>query len=346
MGDGTLKEYDLKEEKPTATELFKFPMGGDGLAIDSENNFYAALGDNTVRIMDKEGIEKQILYFDERPTSITFGGEDMKTVLITTEDKVYTIPANVQGLEMDEVVPQKKRDAIEEEEELEEEDGGLLVEEEEVELEDGDLLEEEELEERDIIGEGDLLEEEEEVELEDGDLLEEEEELEERDIIGEDEVISGSTKDEDLVRPTEKTQKKQALTNEDVEEELPLEEDAEDIKVLPVVEEEEEEELEDRDILEEKEEEEDLEVPLEKEELKVKEKGAPNKKAVPTKNTSTVKKTTNRTNNAAFFTSVSESEHEVTMMAGAGRGHKGKGNLRGEIEKEEKEIEKNVEDHH
>merc|ERR1712196_513131 len=118
-----------------------------------------------------------------RPTSITFGGEDMKTVLITTEDKVYTIPANVQGLEMDEVVPQKKRDAIEEEEE---------------------------------------------VELEDGDLLEEEEELEERDIIGEDEVISGSTKDEDLVRPTEKIQKKQALTNEDVEEELPLEEDAED----------------------------------------------------------------------------------------------------------------------
>merc|ERR1712196_97602 len=154
-----------------------------------------------------------------------------------------------------------------------------------------------------------------------------------------DEVISGSTKDEDLVRPTEKIQKKQALTNEDVEEELPLEEDAEDIKVLPVVEE--EEELEDRDILEEKEEEEDLEVPLEKEELKVKEKGAP------------VKKATNRTNNAAFFTSVSESEHEVTMMAGAGRGHKGKGNLRGEIEKEEKEIEKeekeiekNVEDHH
>merc|ERR1712196_562655 len=149
-----------------------------------------------------------------RPTSITFGGEDMKTVLITTEDKVYTIPANVQGLEMDEVVPQKKRDAIEEEEELEEEDGGLLEEEEEVELEDGDLLEEEEeLEERDIIGEGDL--------------LEEEEELEERDIIGEDEVISGSTKDEDLVRPTEKIQKKQALTTEDVEEELPLEEDAE-----------------------------------------------------------------------------------------------------------------------
>merc|ERR1711861_72611 len=180
----------------------------------------------------------------------------------------------------------------------------IFLKEEEVELEDGDLLEEEE-----------------EVELEDGDLLEEEEELEERDIIGEDEVISGSTKDEDLVRPTEKIQKKQALTNEDVEEELPLEEDAEDIKVLPVVE-------------------------GEEEELKVKEKGAPNKKAVPTKNTSTVKKTTNRTNNAAFFTSVSESEHEVTMMAGAGRGHKGKGNLRGEIEKEEKEIEKNVEDHH
>merc|ERR550537_1864237 len=142
--DGTLKEYDLKEEQPTATELFKFPMGGDGLAIDFENNFYAALGDNTVRIMDKEGIEKQILYFNERPTSITFGGEDMKTVLITTEDKVYTIPANVQGLEMDEVVPQKKRDAIEEEEEEELEEGGLLEEEEEeeeeeveVELEDG-----------------------------------------------------------------------------------------------------------------------------------------------------------------------------------------------------------------
>merc|ERR1712196_646703 len=65
--------------------------------------------------------------------------------------------------------------------------------------------------------------------------------IEERDIVGKDEVISGSTKDEDLVRPTQKKQKKQALTKEDVEEELPLEEDVEDIKVLPVVEEEEEE---------------------------------------------------------------------------------------------------------
>merc|ERR1712196_236435 len=210
MGDGTLKEYDLKEEKPTATELFKFPMGGDGLAIDSENNFYAALGDNTVRVMDAEGNEKQTLYFEERPTSITFGGEDMKTVLITTENKVYTIPANVQGLEMDEVaaVPQKKAKGV---------------------AKDADMIVEEE---------------------EDADLIE-------------GEVISGSVKDEKLIRPTEKlpmgeedmiveqeeeTELEEELEERDVIEELPME-DMEGEAMME--EEEEEEELEERDVIEE-----------------------------------------------------------------------------------------------
>merc|ERR1712196_702649 len=115
--DGSLKQYNLMDEEITATELFRFPMGGDGLAIDSESHLYAALGDNTVRVMDIEGNEKQVLYFDARPTSITFGGEDMKTVLITTETKVFTIPANVEGVQLEEV--QKKRDAdLNEEEEL------------------------------------------------------------------------------------------------------------------------------------------------------------------------------------------------------------------------------------
>merc|ERR1712196_123322 len=208
MGDGTLKEYDLKEEKPTATELFKFPMGGDGLAIDSESNLYAALGDNTVRVMDIEGNEKQVLYFDARPTSITFGGEDMKTVLITTETKVFTIPANVEGVQLEEV--QKKRDAdLNEEEELplleEEELADLDVTEEEelpLEVRDGDVLEEE-LEDLDVIEEKeelpllkeeeledlDVTEEEElPLEVRDGDVLEEEE-LEDLDVIEEEEEL-------------------------------------------------------------------------------------------------------------------------------------------------------------
>merc|ERR1712196_497911 len=175
--DGSLKQYNLMDEEITATELFRFPMGGDGLAIDSESHLYAALGDNTVRVMDIEGNEKQVLYFDARPTSITFGGEDMKTVLITTETKVFTIPANVEGVQLEEV--QKKRDAdlneeeelpLLEEEELADHDDDILPSE-EGELEDLDVTEEEELplEVRD----GDVLEE----ELEDLDVIEEKEEL-------------------------------------------------------------------------------------------------------------------------------------------------------------------------
>merc|ERR1712196_325712 len=289
MGDGTLKEYDLKEEKPTATELFKFPMGGDGLAIDSESNLYAALGDNTVRVMDIEGNEKQVLYFDARPTSITFGGEDMKTVLITTETKVFTIPANVEGVQLEEV--QKKRDAdLNEEEEL------PLLEEEE--LADLDVTEEEELPDLDVIEEKEEL------------PLLKEEELEDLDVT-EEELLPLEVRDGDVLEEEE-------LEDLDIieeEEELPLlkEEELED---LDVIEEEEELPLKGLDI----EEKEDL---IEEEDLKVAQRKPMNKK------TNATKKNTQRKNNAAHFNTLSESEHEVTMMAGAGRGNRGKNNNSG-----------------
>jgi sugar lactone lactonase YvrE len=161
--DGSLKQYKLDgEDTFEETLLFTLPAGGDGLTLDKESNFYVGTGDNMLRVLDLEGNELQTILLNERPTSVSFGGEDLKNLLITTEHGVYLMESTIGGFELVEEtdLEDMARDG-DTETELEEED--LL----ETDLEEKDLLETD-LEEEDLL----------ETDLEEDELVLEEDEIE------------------------------------------------------------------------------------------------------------------------------------------------------------------------
>ena len=70
--------------------------GADGMTIDEQGNLYTTsyLG---VQIFSPQGKFIGIISFDW-PVSITFGGDDMKTLYLVARDKVYFIPLKAKGL--------------------------------------------------------------------------------------------------------------------------------------------------------------------------------------------------------------------------------------------------------
>jgi gluconolactonase len=68
----------------------------DGMAMDTDGNIYIAtyLG---VQIFDKSGKFIGIINLPTFPVSLCFGGDDMKTLFITSFDKVYKMPTKKTG---------------------------------------------------------------------------------------------------------------------------------------------------------------------------------------------------------------------------------------------------------
>ena len=86
--DHAIYRYSLQGSEPTRKELFYTPPLGtpDGLTIDSDGNLWVAIWDGgRVVQLSPEGKEiAQILLPVSRPTSITFGGSDLRTLYITS----------------------------------------------------------------------------------------------------------------------------------------------------------------------------------------------------------------------------------------------------------------------
>jgi len=86
--DHAIYRYSLQGSEPTRKELFYTPPLGtpDGLTIDSDGNLWVAIWDGgRVVQLSPEGKEiAQILLPVSRPTSVTFGGPDLRTLYITS----------------------------------------------------------------------------------------------------------------------------------------------------------------------------------------------------------------------------------------------------------------------
>ena len=63
--------------------------GEYGLLEDSFGNMYIAEGQ--IFILTKEGSEIKRINLPERPLSITLGGEDSKTLFVTTNSSLYAV---------------------------------------------------------------------------------------------------------------------------------------------------------------------------------------------------------------------------------------------------------------
>lgn len=84
----SIYRYTLRGKELTNKEIFYTPSEGtpDGLTIDSDGNLWVAIwGGGRVVQLSPEGKElAQILVPVSRPTSVAFGGQDLRTLYITS----------------------------------------------------------------------------------------------------------------------------------------------------------------------------------------------------------------------------------------------------------------------
>jgi len=95
--DGTItNERKFAELYLTADVLDKLEKssGADGMKVDAEGNLYVATFAG-VQLFNNEGVFQGIIYVPDYPVNLAFGGADMKTLYITSLDKIYSIPTKI-----------------------------------------------------------------------------------------------------------------------------------------------------------------------------------------------------------------------------------------------------------
>jgi gluconolactonase len=90
--DGTLGEWSKFIDVGPADSA------PDGLAVDKVGNLYVAAKDG-IEVYKPDGNKWGVIAVPEKPTGITFGGKDLKTLYITTEGvKIWQVSAKLAGL--------------------------------------------------------------------------------------------------------------------------------------------------------------------------------------------------------------------------------------------------------
>jgi sugar lactone lactonase YvrE len=94
------------QNNPTEEKLvrrFREPASPDGMALDAEGRIFQALpGIQSLAVVGPGGELAELYYSPKwRPSNVAFGGPDMRTVFVTSEDdgKVYAFRHSVAGLE-------------------------------------------------------------------------------------------------------------------------------------------------------------------------------------------------------------------------------------------------------
>ena len=73
--------------------------GADGMAVDEKGNLYVATYKG-VQIFGPEGEFVGIINLPDYPVNLTFAGEQMKTLYVTSHDKIYSIGTKVKGISL------------------------------------------------------------------------------------------------------------------------------------------------------------------------------------------------------------------------------------------------------
>jgi len=70
-------------------------QGGEGVATDAEGNVYVAAGD--VYVYDPSGTLLDTIEVPGRPTQLSFGGPDRRTLFLPARDALYAVRTRVPG---------------------------------------------------------------------------------------------------------------------------------------------------------------------------------------------------------------------------------------------------------
>ncbi len=94
QADGTLKNLRLFAKQPVREG--RTPVG-DGIRIDKAGNIYAA-SSGGISIYNVEGKFIGEISLPESASNLAWGGKDYKILLITAQNKIYTIPTLIGGI--------------------------------------------------------------------------------------------------------------------------------------------------------------------------------------------------------------------------------------------------------
>jgi gluconolactonase len=71
-------------------------QGSDGMSLDEKGNVYVT-GDAAIYVYNPEGKKIEEIAFPERPSNMSFGGKERKTLFITAMTSIYTLDMTVRG---------------------------------------------------------------------------------------------------------------------------------------------------------------------------------------------------------------------------------------------------------
>jgi len=95
-GAGKTYRYNINPDGSLSHKTLFVPYGSDGMTIDSLGNLY--LTTDAVLVFNSAGKQIDRIETDDRPTNVTFGGADRKTLFITARSTVQSIQTRVSGV--------------------------------------------------------------------------------------------------------------------------------------------------------------------------------------------------------------------------------------------------------
>jgi gluconolactonase len=94
-GAGAVWRYTIQPDGSLTGKTLFASVASDGMTIDAEGNVYLTV--YAVLAYSPGGILLEEIAVPERPTNVTFGGADRRSLFITTEAGLYSIRTRVQG---------------------------------------------------------------------------------------------------------------------------------------------------------------------------------------------------------------------------------------------------------
>ncbi|MEI8037834.1 MAG: DUF1566 domain-containing protein [Verrucomicrobiota bacterium] len=95
-GAAATYKYTINSNGTLTGKTLFVALGSDGMEIDSDGNVYLTSSD--VLVYSSSGALLQTINVPDRPTNLCFAGTDQRTLFITTEAALYSIPMRTQGL--------------------------------------------------------------------------------------------------------------------------------------------------------------------------------------------------------------------------------------------------------
>jgi gluconolactonase len=97
QGGGKTFSYSVNKDGTLSNKKLFTPEGSDGMTMDNHGNIY--LTTSAVAVYNSQGEKIETIEVPERPSNVTFGGKDRKTLFITARTSLYSVRTRVKGVE-------------------------------------------------------------------------------------------------------------------------------------------------------------------------------------------------------------------------------------------------------